>query len=99
MTQIHNWVGEGGGRSELHVVCFILIGEELRYVHVEVENSKFSSVNGEFLRNTVDVSLAPYHYHVILQYLRIQSLDLAGIRSLPIVCMFTLPASIKRIGP
>ena len=57
-------------------------------IHVEVENSKFSSVNGDFLRNTIDVSLAPYHYHVILRYLRIQSLDLADIRSIPILCTY-----------
>ena len=56
-------------------------------MHVEVEIIKFSSVNGEFLRNTIDVSLAPYHYHMILQYPRIQSFDLADIRSHPILCV------------
>ena len=89
MTQIYNWVGGGG------MVGFILIGEELRLVHVEVENSKFFSVNGDFLLNTIDVSLAPYHYHGILRYLRIQSLDLADIRSHPIlfVCLRYLQVS------
>ena len=40
--------GLGGEGSDLHVVYFILIGEELGYNIVEVENSKFSSVNGDF---------------------------------------------------
>ena len=47
----------------------------------------FSSVNGDFLRNTIDVRLAKYHYHRILRYLRIQSLDFADIRSHPILCV------------
>ena len=62
MTQIYNWVCGG---SELHVVCFILIGEELRYIKKWKIAS--SPVSMEFfLWNTIDVSLSPYHYHVIL---------------------------------
>ena len=45
MSQIYNWVCGG---SELHEVCFILIGEEHTKIHVEVENNMFSSVNGDF---------------------------------------------------
>ena len=49
------------------------------------------------LRNTIDVSLATYHYHVILRYLLIQSLDLADIRIHPIVfvCLRYLQVSIE----
>ena len=35
----------------------------------------------------INVSLVPYHYHVILRYLRIQSLHLVDIRSHPILCL------------
>ena len=84
MTQIYNWIGSGGG---VGATCNVFYSNRRRTkIHVEVENSKFSSVNGD-LRNTIDVSLAPYHYHVILRCLRFQSLDLADIRCHSILCV------------
>ena len=57
------------------------------YIHVEVENSKFSRVNGEFY----GIQLTLVWPHIIITcsciYLRIQSLDLADIRSHPILCV------------
>ena len=67
-------------------MCFILTGEELRYMKKWKIASSLVSMG--ILRNTTDVSLAPYHYHVILRYLRIQSLDLADIRSHPILYVY-----------
>ena len=85
----------GGGRSYMQCVLF---QAEKNLDTCKSGKKQVLQCQWGFLRNTIDVSLAPYNYHGILRYLRIQSLDLADIRSHPIHCivsMSTLPASSK----
>ena len=95
MTQIYNWIGRGVGAT-----CSVFYSNRRRTkIHVEVENSKFSSVNGDVygiqltlvwpISLSRDLAISPY------------SVSGSGghSKSSNIVCMSTLPACIKQFGP